>query len=110
MKWEKVGDGEEVGKPQARLFYGPPQSRWEIAVAGMRRFCVEGWADKAALAGWTADELYRVPPLWSRIDLAGAALLIGADKVIEVTEKYIAIETATGSRLRLRRAEREHVA
>jgi FGGY-family pentulose kinase len=30
---------------------------------------------------WTPEELYRVPPLWSRIDLTGAALLVGFRRV-----------------------------
>jgi hypothetical protein len=60
--------------------------------------------------GWTKDELYRVPPLWSRIDLTGAALLIGQSRVIAVTEASVAIETLSGSQLKFRRIGREHVA
>jgi hypothetical protein len=86
------------------------EDRWTTAVRGLHRFVVEGWGDRAALMGWTKDELYRVPPLWSRIDLTGAALLIGQSRVIAVTEASIAIETLSGSRLKFRRIGREHVA
>ena len=66
-------------------------------------FVGKGRADQAALIGWTAEELYRVPPVWGRVDLTGAALLIGDRRVIAVTEASIAIETLSGSRLKFRR-------
>lgn len=84
--------------------------RWVAAQDGLRRFVRDGWCDQAALLGWTANELYRVPPLWSRIDLAGAALLIADRRVIAVTETSIAIETLAGSQLKFRRIGREHLA
>jgi hypothetical protein len=37
--------------------------RWVAAQESLRRFVRDGWCDQAALLGWTADELYRVPPL-----------------------------------------------
>ena len=64
----------------------------------------------AALLGWTAVELYHLPPLWSRIDLTGAALLIGDRRVIAVTEESIVIETPSGASLKFRRLGREHLA
>ena len=60
--------------------------------------------------GWTADELYRVPPVWARVDLTGAALLIADRRVVAVTETSIAIETLSGSQLKFRRIGREHLA
>ena len=86
------------------------EERWTIALRGLRRFLVEGWGDRAALLGWTPEELYRVPPLWCRVDLAGAALIIGDRRVVAVTEASIAIEAHSGSRLKFRRIGREHVA
>jgi hypothetical protein len=83
--------------------------KWRTAVEGARRFVADGWSDKAALMGWTAEELYSVPLLWSRIDLCGAALLIGERRVIAVTEASIAVETYSGSRLKFRRIGREHL-
>ena len=83
--------------------------RWERARAGALRFAQQ-WGDQAMRLGWTAVELYRVPPLWSRIDLTGAALLIGDRKVIAVTEDSIVIETPSGARLKFRRLGREHLA
>jgi hypothetical protein len=48
--------------------------------------------------------------VWRRIDLTGAALLIGEARVIAVTENSVAIETLSGSRLKFRRIGREHLA
>jgi hypothetical protein len=101
-------DGRET--VHARLVHGTQQSRWAIAREGLTRFVREGWGDKAALLGWTADELYRVPALWSQIWLTGAALLVGDRKVIAVTEDSIVIEASTGSQLKFRRLGREHLA
>jgi hypothetical protein len=84
--------------------------RWVAAQESLRRFVRDGWCDQAALLGWTADELYRVPPVWARVDLAGAALLIGDRRVIAVTESSISIEALSGSRLKFRRIGREHPA
>jgi hypothetical protein len=83
---------------------------WARAMRGLKRFVDHGWSDKAALLGWTAVELFRLPPLWSRVDLAGAALLIGDRRVVAVTEASIVIETASGARLKFRRLGREHLA
>jgi hypothetical protein len=85
-------------------------ARWAGAMHGLKRFVDVGWSDKAALLGWTAVELYRVPPLWSRIDLTGAALLIGDRRVIAVTEDSIVIEPPSGASLKFRRLGREHLA
>ena len=63
---------------------------------GLERFLAGGWGDKAALIGWTSEDLYRVPPLWSRIDLTGAALLVGYRRVTAVTADNIVIEFAVG--------------
>jgi hypothetical protein len=84
--------------------------RWVAAQESLRRFVRDGWCDQAALLGWTVDELYRVPPVWARVDLTGAALLVGQSRVIAVTEVSIVIETLSGSRLKVRRIGREHLA
>jgi hypothetical protein len=84
--------------------------RWVAAQESLRRFVRDGWCDQAALLGWTADELYRVPPLWSRVDLTGAALLVGERRIVALTEASIVIETLSGSRLKFRRIGREHLA
>jgi hypothetical protein len=89
-----------------RRAYGIRVDLWDIAVAGLRRFLAEGWGDKAALMGWSADELYAVPPLWARVDLTGAALLIGDDHVVAVTDSSIALVTRSGSVLKLYRRGR----
>jgi hypothetical protein len=87
-----------------------PEARWAAAMRGLKCFVDTGWSDKAALLGWTAVELYRVPALWSRIDLTGAALLIGDRRVIAVTEDSVVIETPSGGSLKFRRLGREHLA
>jgi hypothetical protein len=103
----KEPEGCGTGPPGA---YGIRRPRWDVATGGLRRFLAQGWADQACLMGWTKEELYRVPALWSQISLTGAALLIGEAKVIAVTEDNIVIETQAGSRLKFRRIGREHVA
>ena len=84
--------------------------RWVAAQDGLKRFIADGWGDQASLLGWTPDELYRVPPVWARVDLTGAALLVADRRVIAVTETSIAIETRSGSQLKFRRIGREHLA
>jgi hypothetical protein len=70
---------------KAALFASPPADcpdrRWREATRELERFLAESWGDKAAMLDWTPEELYRVPPLWSRIDLTGAALLVGFRRV-----------------------------
>jgi hypothetical protein len=90
--------------------YGIRISRWEIALTGLRRFLAQGWGDRAALMGWSADELYAVPRLWSQIHITGAALLVGFDKVIAVTADSIALETRSGSVNKFYRIGRGHLA
>jgi hypothetical protein len=87
-----------------------PESQWKPARRGLERFIADRWGDQAALLGWTAEELYRVPPLWSRIDLTGAAWLVGFRRVTAVTADNIVIESRAGSRLKFRRIGREHLA
>ena len=84
--------------------------RWSAAQYGLRRFVEKGYADQATLLGWSNEELYRVPELWSQIHLTGAALMIDDRKVIAVTKSSIAIETRSGSQLKFRRIGREHLA
>jgi hypothetical protein len=94
----------------AATYHGPPESRWEHAMRGLRRFVGEGWGDQACLFGWSKEELYRVPAFWSQIHLTGAALLICDRRVIAVTSDNIVIRTSAGSELRFRRIGREHLA
>jgi hypothetical protein len=84
--------------------------RWAKALRGLKWFVRDGWSDHAALLQWTPVELYRVPFVWSRVDLTGAALLIGDRRVVAATEDGITIQTLSGSLLKFRRAGREHVA
>ena len=87
------------------------EHRWGLAQHGLKRFVGEGWGDQAALLGWTPEELYRLPELWSQIHLTGAAWIVGVKRVIAVTEASIVIERrVTGARLTFRRLGREHLA
>jgi hypothetical protein len=86
------------------------EERWAVAEYGLQHFVNQGWCDQAALLGWSIEELYLVPPVWSRVDLTGTALLIGKGKVVAITEASIAIEARSGSRLKFRRIGREHIA
>jgi len=66
---------------------------------GLRTFLATGRADEALRLGWTKDELFRVPPLWARVDLCGAALLIGDREVVGITPTEIRIKTSSGATL-----------
>jgi hypothetical protein len=99
---------------QAALDAEPPadctEERWAVAQYGLQHFVNQGWCDQAAILGWSIEELYRVPPVWSRVDLTGAALMVGRSKVVAVTEASITIETRSGSHLKFRRLGKEHIA
>ena len=74
-------------------------AHWAAALRGLRAFIAAGHGDEAERLGWPRDELYAVPPLWSRVDLCGAALLIGDREVIGITSTEIRIKTASGATL-----------
>jgi hypothetical protein len=105
-----AGRGAAQAACEARAPAGCTEERWAVAQYGLQHFVNQGWCDQAALLGWSIEELYRAPPVWSRVDLTGAALMIGDRKVIAVTEASIAIETRSGSHLKFRRIGREHIA
>jgi hypothetical protein len=70
---------------------------WRAALRGLRAFIGDGHGDEAQRLGWPRDELYAIPPLWARIDLCGAALLIGDRELVGVTSNEIRIKTASGA-------------
>jgi hypothetical protein len=70
--------------------------RWKAALKGLRAFLAAGHGDEALRLGWSRDELYAVPPVWSRVDQCGVGLLIGDSKVTEITAARIQIKTAGG--------------
>ena len=72
---------------------------WETAIDGLWVFLAAGHSDEAERLGWPKDELCAVPPLWSRVDLCGAGLLIGDREVVNITSAEIRIKTASGSTL-----------
>ena len=87
------------------------EQRWVVARRGLKRFLDEGWGDQSTLLGWTLEELYAVPPVWPRVQLCGAALLIADRRVVAVTEQTITTVGVTGSHLKFYRAPRvQHVA
>ena len=91
----------------------PPKVRpekWSEALRGLHRFVWDGWGDRAALMRWSRGELYGLPPVWARVDLCGAALLIGDSKVIAITAESIAIQAPSGSTLKFYRIGRGHLA
>jgi hypothetical protein len=105
-----------IGRETAKAAFnsGPPlncpEQGWAEARRGIEHFVRDGWADQAALLEWTPEELYRAPPVWGRVDLTGAALLIGDRRVAAVTEASITITSSSGSRLKFRRIGREQLA
>jgi hypothetical protein len=72
-------------------------ARWEIAQTGLRAFIAAGHGAEAERLGWPKDELYAAPPLWARVDLCGAGLLIGDREVVAVTADRIQIKSASGA-------------
>jgi hypothetical protein len=80
-----------------------PSKKQGIARAGRDRFVTEGWAEKALAHGWSKQELFALPERWSRIDQCGVAWLVGDRRVIRATGDAIAIETASGARLKFYR-------
>jgi hypothetical protein len=106
LEWRDAARAALAAKMPADAY----EKRWNKALRGLRRFASEGWADRAALLGWTKDELYRLPERWAAIHLVGAAWLIGDHKVVAVTADNIVIETHTGARQKHRHIGREHVA
>ena len=94
-----------------RILAGREAARTAANLDDLRKLLIrDGWSDQATLLGWTAEELYRVPPVWARVDLTGAALMTGDRRVIAVTGTSIALEALSGSRLKFRRIGREHLA
>lgn len=76
-----------------------PNADWETATRGLRAFLAAGYGAEAERLGWPPDELYAVPPLWSRVDLCGAGLLIADREVVQITPDAIRIRTASDSTL-----------
>jgi hypothetical protein len=99
-----------VETTHAQLMHGEAQSRWALAVQGLPHFVSLGFGDQACLMGWSKDELYRVPELWSQVHLTGAALLIDDRRVLAITADNIVVATRSGSTLKFRRIGREHLA
>lgn len=91
-------DAAEAAKPP-----DVTHDQWQTAVDGLRVFLLAGWGEEAARLGWPCDELYRVPPLWGRLDLCGVGLLIGDCEVTDITAEAIRIKTASGSSQSFRR-------
>jgi hypothetical protein len=78
-------------------------AHWAAALRGLRAFIAAGHGAEALRLGWPKDKLYAVPPLWSRVDLCGAGLLIGDREVIGITPNEIRIKTDSGASLALYR-------
>jgi hypothetical protein len=75
------------------------EQQWQTALRGLRRFIAAGHGAEAERLGWPKNELYAVPPIWARVDLCGAGLLVGNNEVTGVTASEIRIKTASGSSL-----------
>jgi hypothetical protein len=70
-------------------------SAWQAALRGLKAFIANGHGDEALRLGWPRDELYAVPPIWSRVDLCGVGLLIGDGVVVEITSTRIGVRTSS---------------
>ena len=72
---------------------------WTTAIDGLKVFLFSGWSAEAQRLGWPMDEVFGVPPLWARVDLCGAALLIGDREVVGITPNEIRIKTPSSATL-----------
>jgi hypothetical protein len=73
--------------------------QWRRAIEGLESFLLSGWGDEALRLGWSHDELFCVPKLWSQIHLCGCALLIGDREVVGITSSEIRIKTSSAATL-----------
>jgi hypothetical protein len=73
--------------------------QWRRAIEGLESFLLSGWGDEALRLGWSDDELFCVPKLWSQIHLCGAALAIGDREVVNISATEIRIKTTSGATL-----------
>jgi hypothetical protein len=71
--------------------------QWRTAMKGLEAFLAGGHGDQAERLGWPKDELYRVPPVWARVDLCGAGLLVADSTVVAITSVEIRIKTVGGA-------------
>jgi hypothetical protein len=99
-----LDQARERHQPFLRSIEGAPppdvsDADWQAAIDGLWVFLAAGHGDEAERLGWPKDELYAVPPVWSRVDLCGAGLLIGDREVVGITAAEIRIRTASGSTL-----------
>jgi hypothetical protein len=70
---------------------------WRTAIDGLWAFLAGGYGDEAERLGWPRNEIYAVPALWARVDLCGAALMIGDSAVVAITSAEIRIKTVGGA-------------
>jgi hypothetical protein len=72
---------------------------WRTAIDGLWAFLAGGYGDEAERLGWPRNEIYAVPALWARVDLCGAALMIGDSAVVAITSAEIRIKTVGRSQI-----------
>ncbi len=81
---------------------GTTPDRFEGLRQGALRFAVE-WVAKAVHLGWTLDELFATAEPFVRVDLQGAAWIIGDATVTGVSAAAITLRTASGATQRIYR-------
>jgi hypothetical protein len=86
-----------------------PLRRWHQLIADIGDFVDGGWAEKAAVLGWTLGDLVgadRERP-FARLDRAGLLWLLNGKRLIAICENTATIETRTGARQTYRRKPNE---
>ena len=70
---------------------------------------MDGWAVTVAAMGWTALEAFgvdgRMP--YTRIDQMGLVPLLGGSEVVAVSADSVTVQTSTGARQRILRANKK---
>ena len=82
----------------------PPQ-RWQQFVDDAGRFLDSGFAERAAALGWGLYDLFGCDPdrPFARLDKQGLCLLIGGNRLVDLSDAVAVIETWTGARQTYRR-------
>jgi len=84
------------------------EDRWQSLIDDAGRF-MDGWAVTVAAMGWTALEVFgvdgRMP--YTRIDQMGLVPLLGGSEVVAVSADSVTVQTSTGARQRILRANKK---
>jgi hypothetical protein len=94
---DREGANAAVATAEASAPADVAPTTWREAIDGLWVFVAAGHGAEALRLSWPPNELFAVPPVWSRVDLCGVGLLIGDREVVSVAADKIQIKTASGA-------------